>query len=425
MGTQIGVAAPSQQHNDSELEVPQRLKYINHSSVASRRDSSFALGPKQKNELVNELSDEISKQMSSKTIIINTGNNDCNNEELEDIDDADIDSMDDADFEYDDDAQTETSINSVHTMQTIPIQQNNVHCSSISKDLNAFQIGLPKLNNFNIQKSAESTTMPRSSLALMNGNMSDNKGRLTKQSILMIHSENKEISMKIDNDIPSMIPENEQHEPLERGMSSMSIGSDMSSISSYNHSNSVNLKNRFSALSSTNSAETPIPAYNQQPNNTAFGQLKKQNVIKLQTTSHAPRSSLAVFNTKANKINVPSLNVTLSPIQSSPVTKKQKIKKRKESTTPIAYSSIDQTTGTLKSLYRFVLHDRNKEIAVGDIVKAPIPKRMSKVSTMKFNGIVNNKDDDDDKDDNVRVVTDNQYTSHYVGIVRYLGTTKI
>merc|ERR1712228_121936 len=34
-------------------------------------------------------------------------------------------------------------------------------------------------------------------------------------------------------------------------------------------------------------------------------------------------------------------------------------------------------------------------------------------------------DDDDDKDDNVRVVTDNQYTSHYVGIVRYLGTTKI
>ena len=227
--------------------------------------------------------------------------------------------------------------------------------------------------------------------------------------------------MVTDTDI---IPENEQQEPLQRGNSSMSIGSDMSSISSYNHSKASAQKDRFSALSSTTtiSETTPVPSNNEQPKNLLFAQQrdKKQKVIKLQTTSNAPRSSLAVFNQKANKTNIPQPNVSLRPIESSAATIKTE-KEQKATTTPIAYSSIDKATGALKSSYRFVLNDRNKEIALGDIVKAPIPKKLVHV---KLNAIVK-EDDDDGKEDNVRIVTDDQYTSHYVGIVRYLGTTKM
>ena len=159
----IGVAMPSQ--------TPQPLKYINHSSVASRRDSSFSLGP---NKL---LTDGIMKGMSSKTIIVNDNQSD---------DDTDVESMDDdAEFVYDDDAVTETSMQSRHTMQSIPTNENNVHCSSISNDLNAYQMGQKKLNNIDIQKSPKSTTMPRSSLALMNSKLSNNKGKLSFVSVCL------------------------------------------------------------------------------------------------------------------------------------------------------------------------------------------------------------------------------------------------
>merc|ERR1712048_1303612 len=126
----------------------------------------------------------------------------------------DIDSVDDADFEYDDDAVTETSIASVNTMQTM--QQQNAHCNSISKDLNAFQskIGQQKMNNLDTQNNAQSKTMPRSSLALLNNKMKNGKNQLTKQSMLLIHGDG---SMKlseniIPNKLSDIIPENEQHD---------------------------------------------------------------------------------------------------------------------------------------------------------------------------------------------------------------------
>ena len=79
--------------------------------------------------------------------------------------------------------------------------------------------------------------------------------------------------------------------------------------------------------------------------------------------------------------------------------------------TPIAYSA--------KSAYRFVLSDRNREIAIGDIVKAPIVDTSN--VAMKFNKLAQ-KDDAED-DDEVQVMTHEKVTSHYVGIVRYLGTS--
>lgn len=81
--------------------------------------------------------------------------------------------------------------------------------------------------------------------------------------------------------------------------------------------------------------------------------------------------------------------------------------------TPIAYSAENEDTGKPRCLYRFVLTDRNKEIAIGDIVKAPIPKHFS--MSMKFNGL------SAAKEDNLHVITGDKLTSHYVGIVRYLG----
>lgn len=80
---------------------------------------------------------------------------------------------------------------------------------------------------------------------------------------------------------------------------------------------------------------------------------------------------------------------------------------------------MNQDTGNPRCLYRFVLADRNKEIAIGDIVKAPIPAQMSNVKQMKFNALCAAKERDAD----LRVMTGDQLTSHYVGIVRYLGTS--
>lgn len=99
--------------------------------------------------------------------------------------------------------------------------------------------------------------------------------------------------------------------------------------------------------------------------------------------------------------------------------------------TPIAYSSKDKETGEPKCLYRFVLSDRNKEIAIGDIVKAPIEEKSS-AKTMKFNALkpfpINKHDKDDHaatqaKDD--QVLTNTACIENYVGIVRHLGTTKV
>ena len=91
----------------------------------------------------------------------------------------------------------------------------------------------------------------------------------------------------------------------------------------------------------------------------------------------------------------------------------------RSSGTPIAYSAVNKDTGNPRCLYRFVLADRNKEIAIGDIVKAPIPAQMSNVKQMKFNGLSAAKERDDD----LQVITGDKLTSHYVGIVRYLGTS--
>ena len=73
-------------------------------------------------------------------------------------------------------------------------------------------------------------------------------------------------------------------------------------------------------------------------------------------------------------------------------------------------------------MYRFVLSDRNKEIAVGDIVKAPIPPK-SGAKTMKFNALKTSPKQD--KGEDVQVTTHDEVITHYVGIVRHLGTTKI
>ncbi len=59
-----------------------------------------------------------------------------------------------------------------------------------------------------------------------------------------------------------------------------------------------------------------------------------------------------------------------------------------------------------------MLEDRNKEIALGDIVKAPIPSPMNNIK-MKFNAIIDNKLQS--------LRHDQKLHCDYVGIVRYLG----
>merc|ERR1712129_500277 len=186
---------------------------------------------------------------------------------------------------------------------TASIEQKNTHCNSISKDMRACKLNIGNEQR-KIHKSEQSKTMPRSSLALMNSKLSNNEttSQLSKQSMLLIHgSDNENIVMEFaENSIPQMIAENEEDDTLQRGDSFMS---------------------RFSTFSN---AETPVPS-NYSNKNISFDN-SNSDVIKLETKSHAPRSSLAMFGKQSKLKQITSsaspLNITLSTI-SSPTVQRQ------------------------------------------------------------------------------------------------------